>query len=466
MRIAIGIILIFDLGVRFSDYVAFYSDYGVLPREALIMLLNQKDFLSLHLVSGQPYFIAFLFALALWSAIHFLIGKQTRLYTILSWILLLSIQNRNTLIGQGGDDVLRLALMWSIFLPINKYYSLDALRAIKPEKNEYFGWAGVGLTLLIFSLYFFSACMKTAPEWTTDYTAVYYALSLDQIALPLGKSLLQYPFILKIITASVYYIELLGPFLLFIPWKKNLFRTSFVVMFFCFHLGLAFTMFIGFFPAIVMAVLLGFLPTSIMNKIDASISKLTRNVKWTANKHVHMLQGEAIISGWKKHISAAALILIVIHQLAWNFGTVSWIPSKFIPLKTLAFNLRLDQSWGMFAPGVFKEDGWFIFEGITKDNKIIDISRDGKAVRYGKPKLVSAMFKNDRWRKYTENMLLRRLHELRFYYASYLYSRWTEQHPETPIKEIRLIYMKEMTLPDNQFSEPKREVLIDWVHSE
>ena len=68
--------------------------------------------------------------------------------------------------------------------------------------------------------------------------------------------------------------------------------------------------------------------------------------------------------------------------------------------------LRIDQHWGMFAPIVFRDDGWFILEGTTsQSNRKIDIYNKGKKIDYTKPKNLVAKVKNDRWRKYQENIL-------------------------------------------------------------
>lgn len=463
MRIAIASVTLFDLGVRFTDVTAFYSDYGVLPREALIMILGQKDFFSLHLASGEIYFQVTLFLLSFWSHFNVLLGRKTKIYTVLSWFLLLSLQNRNLLIGQAGDDVLRLAMMWGIFLPWNKFYSLDSIGKKYPEDPSFFSFATVGLTFLIFSLYFFSAVMKRAPEWTTDHTAVYYALSLDQLASPFGKWIYPFPTLLKWLSISVYYIEWIGPFLLFIPWRKNLFRLLFVVLFISFHVGLSLTLFIGFFPVIVIAVLLGFLPEKSMSRMHRTLLKIPFRIpKIVSSNDLAAKEIIQVGSNFNGKYVSFFLFLLVVQQLSWNLKSVNWISSDLIPFKTIAYQLRLDQSWGMFAPGVFKEDGWFLFEGITEDDNTIDISRNGQQVRYGKPEQISSMFKNDRWRKYTENLLMIRNQELRPYYAAYLYERWMSQHPEIPIQSVRIIYMKELTLPNYLFSEPRREVLIEW----
>jgi len=121
--------------------------------------------------------------------------------------------------------------------------------------------------------------------------------------------------------------------------------------------------------------------------------------------------------------------------------------------------LRVDQRWGMFAPAVFKDDGWYVLEGHTASGQLIDLNQEGKAADYAKPASVMSMFKNDRWRKYSENYLFVHHAFLRPYYCNYLVRRWNEAHPQNPVKELQVVYMKEYTLPDYQPVVPKREVL-------
>ena len=62
-------------------------------------------------------FAALLFLVAAAGAGALLLSYRTRLATLLSWVLLVSVQNRNPLLGQGGDDLLRMLLFWGLFLP-------------------------------------------------------------------------------------------------------------------------------------------------------------------------------------------------------------------------------------------------------------------------------------------------------------------------------------------------------------
>jgi len=44
---------------------------------------------------------------------------------VISWFLLISLQNRNPIVLQGGDILLRMLAFWAMFVPLNAYFSLD-----------------------------------------------------------------------------------------------------------------------------------------------------------------------------------------------------------------------------------------------------------------------------------------------------------------------------------------------------
>ncbi|MBS1646752.1 MAG: hypothetical protein JST67_05380 [Bacteroidetes bacterium] len=138
----------------------------------------------------------------------------------------------------------------------------------------------------------------------------------------------------------------------------------------------------------------------------------------------------------------------------WNISTVKnsgiGVSQSVAPF---VYALRLDQSWGMFAPTVLKEDGWLVMEGTTFDKKKIDINREGAAVNYSKPHCVLDYIKSDRQRKYQENLLFECNRFIRPFYCTYLLNAWNEQHPNKKISSLQLVYMKEVTMPP--FQKPK-----------
>src|SRR5215210_4692651 len=129
-----------------------------------------------------------------------LVGYRTRPMTILVWVLVLSIQNRNPLVLSGGDSLLRLLLFWAMFLPLGAYWSVD--RALKDAttrlSTRFLSLATVGLFMQIAFVYWFTAALKSGPEWRVDGTALYYALSLDQLSTSVGQYLLNFPELLKV----------------------------------------------------------------------------------------------------------------------------------------------------------------------------------------------------------------------------------------------------------------------------
>lgn len=129
-RIGLAGILLIDLWNRSYDLVAHYSDAGILPRLARMELYDhgaaQRLWWSLHMASGEVVFQFALFAVAAACALGLLIGYRPRLMSLFSWILLVSLQNRNPMLLQGGDVLLRSLVLWSIFLPTGAVCSVDS----------------------------------------------------------------------------------------------------------------------------------------------------------------------------------------------------------------------------------------------------------------------------------------------------------------------------------------------------
>lgn len=251
-RIGLALILLGDLIVRSKDLTAHYTDAGVLPRSLLTEELLKPWYWSVHLLSGSPIVQAILFSIAGFFALAMLVGYQTRLATIASWALLVSLHNRNPALTFAGDDALLAILFWSMFLPLGACYSIE--RALNTSWNKLPGrilsGATLGLTLQICYIYIFSAFFKgTSPTWSSEGSAVYYALSFDQYATGLGQLLLNLPYsILALFTFFTLWLELVGPLFIFIPFRNGFFRVCTIITFLLLHLGFALTLNIGIFP--------------------------------------------------------------------------------------------------------------------------------------------------------------------------------------------------------------------------
>jgi hypothetical protein len=226
------------------------------------------------------------------------------------------------------------------------------------------------------------------------------------------------------------------------------------------------TLFIGMFPLIGIATAVGLMPSFFMDWFDRVTSRIKIMVAHSFAGISSLIQRlippqrEVIIPEWLRNIRTGILIFLLIFVFDWNFSNLTFIKSKLSDgLRPIGYALRLDQNWGMFAPGVFKDDGWYILEGVTDKDEHLNVFSEGKPVDTRKPENVVSLFKNDRWRKYTENMILTYHSFMRGYFCNYYKRIWNESHTGRKIKALRIIYMSEFTLPDYQYSKPDPEIL-------
>jgi hypothetical protein len=270
-RIMLALLVLADLANRHTDLYAHYTDRGILPRGVLLEEVLNPWLFSLNLMNGEPFFQKLLFGIAALAALALLVGYRTRLMTVIVWVMLLSIQWRNPLVLNAGDILLRMLLFWGMFLPLGAYWSVDrTLKTQVPRLSMHFLSLGtVGLFMQIAFVYWFTAMPKSGEEWRVDGTAIYYALSIDQIVTPIGAYLSHFPTLLKVLTFATILLEAFGPFLLFFPLFTGLVRTGTILAFMSLHFGIWLTMSIGIFPWTSAFCMVCFLPNWFWDKTAA-----------------------------------------------------------------------------------------------------------------------------------------------------------------------------------------------------
>jgi hypothetical protein len=535
-RVVLALLVLADLASRATDLYQHYTDAGVLPRTVLVGEVLSPWAFSLNLMNGGAFFQALLFGGATLAALGMLFGFRTRLMIFVVWVLLLSIQLRNPLVNGSDSLLLRMLLFWGMLLPLGAYWSVDRARAALPRPSPHFlSLATFGLFMQIAFVYWFTAALKSGPEWRVDGTAIYYALSLDQIATPIGHYLLNFPELLTLMTFATFGLEALGPLLLFSPFFTGPLRTGAALAIMSLHFGIWLTMDIGIFPWISAFCMVCFFPTWFWEKASVVHSELlgriepARRLQLAAARLRHTIaafsrtilsflvdarhllfagptlhgdpladrtagsvpplaagpMGQTVAETGARHeppveepeptelqSSLATNLLaffFVFYILCWNLTTVTSfaLPERTVPLGPF---LGLDQSWGMFAPFPSKEDGWYVIPGELRDGdtvNLMSITRDDysmHSVSYEKPQDILATYKNEHWRKYLENIYNQDHAGQRLYFGQYICRQWNARHTGADTLEtFRIIYMREMTLPDYQQSEPEKLNL--WNHT-
>ena len=448
MRIAIALIVIADLIIRASDLTAHYTDDGMWPTALIKTFGYSKGYWSLHALSGNYWWVVSLFVIHFVFAFFLLVGFKTKLSTLLVWLLLISLHNRNLFVLQSGDDLLRLLLFWGLFLPWANCYSVDSKKNYIPQKQSII--ANLGYLLLIASVYFFTINLKTSAEWRSEGSAIYYALSLEQMRLPIiGDWLYQYPALMRVLTWFVFYAELVIPFLILIPSKNGYLRFVAFLLVLILHLGIGLTLYVGLFYVINIAITIAFVPKFVFDKLQNKLKffKVRYRTIYT-NKVSRFEKSKRIVTNY-------FATLIICLCLILNLSSMKWFNYQlrnefYYPINTL----RLNQYWGMFSPSVLKKDGWFIYYCIDSVGRQWDLYRNQDYVDFNKPKHIVSMYKSDRWRKLAENMQSDNYTFLRPLYGNYILRHWNKIHPNKKMATLNLYYMTKENLPNYKSTTP------------
>ena len=478
LRIGVGLLLLVDLLHRLSLVKTFFTDSGVISRSA--MFEWNYAFVSIHHISGRWEIQLVIFLVAIAAAIALILGYRTRLFTIVSWALVVSMHSRNLFILQGGDEYLRMVLFWGCFLPWNRVLSLDSLSQPPPENYRVLSLPTFALLFQITIIYVATSFYKTGTDWVPDGTAVYYGLHLDQFARPFAKVVREYPGFMKFASYFWWHICLALPFLYIFPIFNSLFRSVAIFIIILFHILTGSFFMLGMFPWIGSVGQLGLLPTSVCDKIFSFFNKLFENQKtllrnffentarFLSGQKQPKLQPGLVENKTDRYFRKAILLLALLFVFVYNIEQVGVARGKwdyFIPaeIRGLGVMFRLDQSWAMFSPGVTREDGWYIMKATLNDGSEVDIFQDDGVIHTEKIEDLKSLYKRPRWRKFIENWRMQAA--LRDYLGEYLIRKWNAEHGEQQhVKTMEIIYMREATLPD--YETPEIEPVLMWAWAE
>ena len=459
-RMGVAVILLYDLVSRAMDFEAHYTDFGVLPYADMLANHHDRWTWTIHALGGGMWWPAALFAVAGVLAAMMLVGWHTKIATVGSWALLVSLHVRNPLILQGGDVLLRALLFWSMFLPLGAVWSLDAWRRRdKAERDiRILSVATAALLMQVAFVYISSGFLKTHAIWEVEGSAIFYALNLDAFATPIGLALLPHRTLLKWMSFATLYLERFGPLVAFVPWLHTPLRLIVVALFWGLHLGLIATMRLGHFPYVCLIAWVPFLPTAFWNWVDLRLPRSIRG-RYISSSPYH--ECVYYVYGTVQVTIQCGLALLLSYVIVWNLRE-TWPrqcglmkPPALLPVM---LSLRLDQSWGMFAPYPLRDDGWFVMPGTLANGREVDLWSPDKPLTDDKPD-VAAFYPNERWRKYLFNLWLKQYSAGRPPFLKWLRRRWDREVAKSPdekcVKAELKYWLELSTLGD---PEPLEEV--------
>ncbi len=273
VRVLIGAILLFDLVIRGADFATWLTDSGVLPRAVVLERMDTYRW-SLYNISGHWLWVLALQSLAGLAALALMLGYRARMAALISLVMLISLHNRVPLVLQGGDNLLLLMLFWMCFLPIGHRYSIDQalidprLPAAKPVPSAYWSVASVAILCQAMTVYFFSAFLKSGDEWYPDGTAIYYALHLDELNTWIANLWKNELWLSRPLTLYVWWLELIGPLLMFSPIFRLPLRLAVMIAFITLEIGFILNLHVGLFPLVSIASILLFTPAEVWDWVN------------------------------------------------------------------------------------------------------------------------------------------------------------------------------------------------------
>jgi predicted DCC family thiol-disulfide oxidoreductase YuxK len=275
-RIVFGCLLIADLIRRWTVLRDFYSNDGILPNHFSIFRPLGRDLFSLYHAFSTPKQVHFAFALTLLVFLTYTLGYRTRLFQLLSLLCITSLNARNILVENGGTIVVNLLAFWTIFLPLGKRLSLDALidslrrdvettpadlnrRAAPVDDSEStsiatFAGPNKVYALAIFAMllqwsiiYFFNCASKLPGRGWENGSALHWFLHQDRIVTFFGVFVREHaPFwLLRVFTYGTLGVEAILSCILLIPFAQLWLRRVALLLALGLHGGIAATSRLG-----------------------------------------------------------------------------------------------------------------------------------------------------------------------------------------------------------------------------
>ncbi|HLA45743.1 MAG TPA: HTTM domain-containing protein, partial [Aggregatilineales bacterium] len=242
----------------------FYSDTGFVPLSALRDGLLRTNRFSLMDAMPQVWMAQIFFLMWIAVLIALMIGYRTRLMSILNFLIVLSIHERNIYVLNGADTVIRVLSFWMMFVPMAESYSLDSIlrKPVSDEPRTIFAFPVRMMQIQIALVYVFTFILKLPGDIWRDGEALHYALQLQSLTLPFGDwflDLAPLP-LLQLMNYWSLFFEGGFIFFVFLPFFQPHLRLFGLFMGFMMHLGIAVLMSIGNFSFVMMISYFIFIP--------------------------------------------------------------------------------------------------------------------------------------------------------------------------------------------------------------
>jgi hypothetical protein len=226
LQVMVGLILLYRLftEIPFAGYL--FGSQGVSDGSAVRMFGSAMGgfFDLLFQTSGGAYLV--LIGIAV-GALGLITGTWIRASTMLAMICFALIGLRAPTLGDGGDNITQIVLIYMMFL-------LPPTSQPKPGTKVWLhnmAFAAIALQLII--MYFVTGTSKVMGNMWTNGTAMYYIAQVEWFSTPFFSNFFKSDFFAPLAAFSTMFYQLAFPFVVFSRYKLLLFAVGI-----SFHLGI------------------------------------------------------------------------------------------------------------------------------------------------------------------------------------------------------------------------------------
>jgi hypothetical protein len=185
-RAIYGVLVIATLLLLRPDWLNFYGPHAWVSLATIEQVEPGPRLNLFRIIPQSDGWIESLFWVFLGSAVLLSIGFLTRLNSVIVFLCLTSIQQRNLFITHGGDTFLRVTGFFLIFAPAGAALSVDRLIRVRCGKEgaaveAQSPWAQRMIQFELALLYFAAFCSKAEGALWVDGTALNYVYHLDEL---------------------------------------------------------------------------------------------------------------------------------------------------------------------------------------------------------------------------------------------------------------------------------------------
>jgi hypothetical protein len=288
LRIGLATLTLIHFAVLYPDLTTFFTDEGVLPLAAAREVVSPYSWSLLFHLPQTRLAVEACFWAAVVGGAALLLGIVPRVAAVWTFVWLVSFQNRNWLINDGEDGILRMLIFLLIFVPTGRCWALQHPlrhllfrhlwpRTVRPGPPQaaavagpvgwlpsdvsqtYFvpGWGRRLIQLEMAGMFFSAGLCKLGGHSWLDGTALYYVARLDDFfgKLPVPDFTVDHPLAVACLTWGVLIIELAVPVLI---WFRQT-RRGCLLALLLFHLANEWTMHLFLFHWIMLCGWMSFL---------------------------------------------------------------------------------------------------------------------------------------------------------------------------------------------------------------